>query len=57
MESVFTVFFALLGGLAVITLFFYGGAQVLRWLEVPDARQSPPNAAEQETQRRNSAAA
>jgi hypothetical protein len=38
--DVLTVLLALLGGLVAITMAFYGGALVLRWLEMPDSPQA-----------------
>jgi hypothetical protein len=55
--NVLTLFLVLLGALAAITVFFYGGALVLRWLEAPDSRQALANDAEQTAQKRRSASA
>jgi hypothetical protein len=55
--NVLTLFLVLLAALAAITVFFYGGALVLRWLEEPDSRQALANSAEQTAQKRRSASA
>jgi hypothetical protein len=56
-SDVLTIFLALLGAVAVITAFFYGGALVLHWLEVPDSPQTLAMAAEQRARNQAAAAA